>query len=521
MASTRKPSIKPQPQAGDRRQFLTQLGVAAAASAAVPVIASAPGKDIRHWDMTTDVVVAGSGSAGTAAAIEARQAGSEVLVLEKLLKPGGSSAMSGGVVYLGGGTPVQKACGFDDTPEDMFNFIVAASRKYTDQKKIQIYCEQSVEHFHWLVAMGVPYKNSYTKEKGLPGTDDSLYYSGNELAWPHRDMARPAPRGHVPSELGWTGGRRLMQALLGSAEKMGIKYLTEVSCERLIQETDGRVVGLELIIGGETKTIRARQGVVLACGGFIHNREMVKLHAPELYDCSVPWGSMADLGMGIQMGIGAGGTVARMDQGFAIMPLYLPDHILAGIVVNQSGQRFVSEDSYHAVLGNEIAFHQKGVAYLITDKHSQYGYDDYRVKVKVQADSLQELEQQLKLPPGTLQQSAAYYNEYAERGEDPLFHKDKTYLKPLQTPPFFAYDLSVDEAFFPAHTFGGLHTDSHSHVLDAWGEAIPGLYAAGRTTSGLPSSPYIASGISVGDCTFFGRRAGKAAAANRSIASVI
>ena len=69
----------------------------------------------------------------------------------------------------------------------------------------------------------------------------------------------------------------------------------------------------------------------------------------------------------------------------------------------------------------------------------------------------------------------------------------------------------------PAHTFGGLHTTVDGQVLDGFGDAIPGLYAAGRTAAGLPAAPYIASGLSVGDCTFFGRRAGLAAA-GRSVA---
>ena len=83
----------------------------------------------------------------------------------------------------------------------------------------------------------------------------------------------------------------------------------------------------------------------------------------------------------------------------------------------------------------------------------------------------------------------------------------------VDKPPYFAYDLSVETAFFPAHTFGGLHTSVNGEVMDAWGEAIPGLYAAGRTSSGLPTSPYIASGISLGDCSFFGRLAGQAVGA--------
>jgi 3-oxo-5alpha-steroid 4-dehydrogenase len=106
----------------------------------------------------------------------------------------------------------------------------------------------------------------------------------------------------------------------------------------------------------------------------------------------------------------------------------------------------------------------------------------------------------------------AYYNRHAINGDDPLFHKRPPVLRPLQGPPYRAWDLAVDKAFCPAHTFGGLQTGLDGEVYNSFGEAIPGLYAAGRTSSGLPGAPYIASGLSVGDATFFGRRAGQAAA---------
>ncbi len=495
-----------------RRQLLGALG-AGAAAATLPAQATLRSGEVKHWQQTVDVLVVGSGVAGTAAAIEARRAGAEVLVLEMLPKLGGSSAMSGGVVYLGGGTPLQKACGFDDSVEAMRDYILAASGDYAPRDKVDLYCEYSVEHYHWLVANGVHYQPSFTADKGLPGSDDSLYYSGSELNPPFNEVAAPAPRGHVPGHAGWTGGRSLMEALIASAKKQGVRYLTDVSGQRLVQESDGRVTGLAVAIDGELNHFRARGGVVLAAGGFVHNREMLALYAPELARCSVPWGNMGDLGMGIQMGIGAGGTTLQMHHGFAILPLYQPTHVLKGIVVNRQGQRFVAEDRYHAFVGHDIAYHQGGRAWLVCDADSQYGYDDYRVKEVARAETVGALEQQLGLPEATLRQTVAYYNSYAKRGRDPLFHKQAEFLAPLSKAPFIAYDLSVEGAFFPAHTFGGLRTDTDAAVLDAWGEPIAGLYAAGRTSAGLPVAPYIASGISVGDGSFFGRRAGAHAAA--------
>lgn len=494
-----------------RRQLLGGMGLGAAASL-LPAAAAGEARSVRRWDNSADVVVVGSGAAGTAAAIEARRAGAEAIVLESLPKLGGSSAMSGGGVYLGGGTSLQKACGFEDSLEAMRDYILAASGRYAQRDKVDVYCDGSLDHFQWLLDNGVVYREKFSTEKEIPGSDASLYYSGNERTWPYRDLARPAPRGHVPGVKGWTGGRSLMEALIASAKRLGARYQTEVGAERLLRESDGRIGGLQAVVDGKAVNIRARKGVVLAAGGFIHNREMLTLYAPELANCSVPWGNAGDLGIGIQMGLAVGAATLQMHHGFAVLPLYEPTHVLKGIVVNQYAQRFIPEEGYHGFLGHAIAFHQQGKAWLITDAESQYGYEDYRVREVARARSIAELERQLGFAERALVESVAYFNRHASKGRDPLFHKHPDYLQPLRKPPYIAYDLSVDKAFVAAHTFGGLRTNTHAQVMDARGETIPGLYAAGRTSAGLPVAPYIGSGISVGDASFFGRRAGTHAA---------
>src|SRR5512139_4216248 len=79
-------------------------------------------RDVKTWDLGADVIVVGFGCAGACAAISAAEAGADVLVLERASGGGGTSALSGGQIYMGGGTPVQKACGFVDTPEEMYKF---------------------------------------------------------------------------------------------------------------------------------------------------------------------------------------------------------------------------------------------------------------------------------------------------------------------------------------------------------------------------------------------------------------
>lgn len=504
---------------GETRQFGSSAGLsrrrfigAGAAALTASACAIQPERTIEQWDISADVVIMGSGAAGIAAAIDARRQGAEVLVLEKYHRLGGSSGMSGGVCYMGGGTPLQKQHGFNDSTEAMYNYIVGAGSRHPHRDKIQLYCEESLEHFDWMHSNGVRYEGGFSSAKGVPMGLESLYYSGNEQVHPYDRMSTPAPRGHIMSVRLDLGGQALMRVLTASARKLGVTILSAANCERLISTDEGAVLGMEFVHEGKRSRVRARGGVLLAAGGFIHNREMVKAHAPELYDCSVPWGNAGDMGEGIRMGIGLGGNVLRMNQGFAIMPLFQPEYPLKGIVVNRHGQRFTNEDNYHAFLGHDIAYKQDGIAYLLSDEVSSYKYDDYRLQVVAEGASVADIENKAGFNAGTLQQTVAFHNQHAKDGKDPVFGKAAKYLSPLQHAPFKLYDISCKNSFFVAHTFGGLETNLHAQVVHANGSTIPGLYAAGRTSSGLPSAPYIASGISIGDGLFFGRRAGVHAA---------
>jgi succinate dehydrogenase/fumarate reductase flavoprotein subunit len=508
--------IKDTDKAGiNRRHLLAGLGATAVLGGA-PASMAVPAASIKAWDITVDVLVAGSGAAGVCAAIEARMAGANVLLIESLPKPGGSSAMSGGVIYAGGGTALQRALGIPDSVEEMYNFLLAGSGRHSQLDKIQLYCEQSVAHIDWLLDRGVTYKPKFTEAKGIPMGDESLYFSGNEQAGSMRDRSRPVPRGHVPGVVGMNGGRTLMEALLAAAEALGVRLQGNTPGQSLVVENDGRVSGMVVAMDGVTKTIRARRGVVLACGGFIHNRDMLKRYAPELYDCSVPWGNAGDLGDGINMGIAVGAEALRMHEGFAIAPIYPPENVISGILVNASGQRFVSEDSYHGVLGHNIAYQQSGKAWLITDQRSSYQSPQDNFLQVAHGNTIGDIASQVGFPRGALQNTVAYYNRYALNGSDPLFNKSDAYLRPLQGPPYKAWDISVDKGFFPAHTLGGLHTRVGGQVVNSFNQDIPGLFAAGRNTAGLPMAPYFASGVSLGDCTFFGRLAGQSAAVVKS-----
>jgi succinate dehydrogenase/fumarate reductase flavoprotein subunit len=474
-------------------------------------------REIRQWDLDADVVVVGLGCAGAAATLEAARAGARVVVLERASGGGGTSAMSGGVIYLGGGTAVQRACGFEDSPEAMFAYLMASSGPRPDEAKIRAYSDGSVEHFDWLVAQGVPFKATfYPHYSGEPPTDDGLVYSGSENAHPYNELATPAPRGHVPQIPGRAGGL-LMQTLLAAVGRSGAEVVTDARVQTLVFAPDGasgqsparRVVGAIARIDGAERAVRARRGVILTTGGFINNDTMLRQHAPLLMRCQFRVGADGDDGSGIRMGIGAGGAAVNLGMGSVSLPLIPPKKLQKGILVDGYGQRFINEDAYYGRLGEYALFRHDGRAFLVLDNET-FERPEVPREIAAVGETVAEIERELGLPDGTLQTTVALYNRHAERGEDPVFRKAAEWVAPLVHPPYAALDCTVDSSLYAAFTLGGLHTTPEGEVLTADGDVIPGLFAAGRASAGI-AAPGYSSGISIGDGTFFGRRAGRRA----------
>jgi 3-oxo-5alpha-steroid 4-dehydrogenase len=471
-----------------------------------------PLSKIPHWDAEHDVLVVGQGVAGGAAAIEAARAGADVAVLERMTRGGGATALSTGITYFGGGTRIQRACGFQDSVEDMEAFVRLAAGEHADPERVRLYCEGSLEHFQWFCDLGVEFNETFMEEKTThPFTDDCLTYSGNEEAWPHSARARPVPRGHKPAREGEAGGF-LMEAILAGTLDAGATVINECRVERLVIDTSGRVVG----VAGQRERApffaRARRGVVLATGGFIFNREMLVKHAPQLLHCNYKVGTEGDDGSGINMGLAVGGEAINMSEGLVLNAYYPPASHLKGVLIDARGQRFVNEDSYLGRTSDAILAKADGRAWLIVDDEI-HGRTQAFHKLAAVEESFDALEQALGLPPETLVATMASYNRAARDGEDPLFHKAAKYLKPLTEPPFGALDCSTGNSIFGAFTLGGLSVRASGEVLDPDGRPIAGLYAAGRCTAGLcREGRNYASGLSIGDGSFFGRLAGRSAA---------
>lgn len=474
-----------------------------------------PLADVTAWSDEVDVLVLGAGMGGVCTALQAAQEGARVLVLDRGGPGTCTSAMAGGHFYLGGGTAVQMATGHEDSAEEMAKYLAAVSPE-ADPEKIRVYCEDSVEHFDWIEALGFQFERSYYPHKAVvqPGTE-GLMYSGSEKAWPFCDLARPAPRGHKPPFPGDTGGGGFVVDLaLKRLADLGVEVRYDTGATTLVVDGD-TVVGATWKRYSDTGAIRAR-AVVIAAGGFVMNQAMIEQYAPRLNALvarGMALGNSYDDGLGIRMGVSVGGVAEHMEGAFFTSPFYPPGDTLKGILVNAEGRRFVNEDVYHSRSAAAI-FEQPGqTAYLIMDSATMtapaYGFhplvDGW--------DTIAEMEAGLGMPEGSLQATMAAYNEAAAHGEDPEFHKRPEWVVPLDQGPWGAYDLTPGKAFYAGFTLGGLKVSVDGEVLRPEGTAIRGVYAAGACASNIClDGPGYSSGTQLGEASYFGRRAGRHAA---------
>jgi succinate dehydrogenase/fumarate reductase flavoprotein subunit len=463
-----------------------------------------------------DVLVVGFGIAGGCAAVEAAAAGARVLVLERAPVPGGTSAMAGGHFYLGGGTAVQRATGHPDSAAEMYAYLMAVT-PWPEPDKIRAYADGSAGHCDWLESLGFQFERSYYPDKAViqPGTQ-GLMYTGNEKVWPFRDLAIPAPRGHKVPVPGDTQGARLVIDLLArrAAElQVGVRFETAVT--GLVTE-GSRVCGVRWRCYGQSGELRAGT-VVLAAGGFVMNAEMVAEHVPQLAEKPFVLGTSYDDGLAIRLGVAAGAEALHMDQAFITAPCYPPAQLLTGIIVNREGQRFVAEDSYHSRTSGYVLDQPGSAAFLIVDSAHLVQPELPLIPFIDGFDTVQEMEAGLKIPAGRLAATLDAYNADAARGQDRAFHKHADFLAPQDAAPWGAFDLSLGKAMYAGFTLGGLRCTLDGQVQRADGSVIAGLYAAGACAANIAQDGKgYSSGTQLGEGSFFGRRAGRHAAAQRA-----
>ncbi len=464
-------------------------------------------------DETFDVIVVGFGIAGGCAALEAARAGARVLLLEKSAVHGGTSSMSGGHFYLGGGTAVQKATGHEDSVEAMFDYLMA-STKAPDEEKIRAYCEGSVELFDWLEALGFEFERSFFADKAViqPGTQ-GLMFTGNEKVWPYRESIKPAPRGHKVPVPGDTEGTKIVMDLLRTeVEKAGVEVRYETGVTNLVVDGDA-VVGVAWKSFGKAGVIGS-SSVVMAAGGFVMNPDMVERYTPALGEKLFTLGSTYDDGLGIRLGQSVGAALENMEEPFITAPFYPPSKLVKGLVINKLGKRFVAEDSYHARSSYHVMKQPDAAAYLIVDADHYAEQLMPLVPLKDGYETVEEMAEGLDIPVDVLRETLDRYNSHAADGEDPDFHKHPDWLAPQTAAPWAVLDLTLGVALYAGFTIGGIATTVDGQAKRADGSVIGGLYAAGACASNIAQDGNgYCSGTQLGEGSFFGRRAGRHAAA--------
>jgi flavocytochrome c len=459
-----------------------------------------------------DVIVVGSGVAGLAAALTARERGAaSVLVAESEGVLGGSSRLSGGLL-MGAGTRYQKALGIEDDAASMFHDYLQLNRWNVDVGVVRRFTDLAGPTVEWLGDLGVEYY-------------DTLVFGGEERV----------PRVHVPIGRG-QGVIDLLTRLCREAE---IDIALGQRVDRLLTDA-GAVVGVA--VGDDVITAGA---VVVATGGFGNNPDKLARYFPSAADTGSAWyiGADGSRGDALDLAEQVGAQVVGHDHGLRLLhagfdfiyEAYLPGWI---VLVNRDGHRFVEETAPYGILDSQTR-EQGDMIYAIFDraalelataagvaryKHAipgsskrqspHWNLDVVEQMVKegrmTSAPSIVELATALGVPPANLEGTVVRYNEGVARGMDTEFLKDAAFLEPVATPPFYGAELRPATV---ASTACGLRIDPSANVRGADGRGIPGLFAAGECTGGVVGEQYVGSGNNYASCAVFGRVAGASAAA--------
>jgi 3-oxosteroid 1-dehydrogenase len=538
-----------------------------------------------------DVVVLGTGAAGLTAALAAHAGGARVAVFEKADKVGGTSAWSGGHVWIPN-NPHMAAVGASDGRAQALTYIMSLSRGLIDQSLAEAYLDAGPEMVGFLDAQAgtefyaVADFPDYHPEQpgGLPGGGRTLecpLFAFTQLGpWAERVTPSPyfptlhitmseTPLGkavpEMPSEAEFERralederglGQSLVGRLLKACLDRGIEPRTCARARRLVVE-EGRVTGVLLDTPEGPLEVRARQGVVLATGGFEWNDEYKRafLRGPLTHPVSVP----TNTGDGLTMAMRAGAMLGNMREAWWLPAGELPPGIndmntfmLAGdrsrprtIMVNASGRRFSNEAANYNAFGG--AFHAEDVArfeyanlpcWMVFDHgyFSSYGTpgvpwatgeDGGAPAWVTSAPTLRELALALGIPAEALEATVERWNKNVAEGHDPDFHRGESAhdiwwgdhawrgtaqatLGPLDEGPFYAVPVKSGAL----GTKGGPRVDGNGQVQDLDGLPIPGLYAAGNVMASPFGMTYGGAGGTLGPAMVFGYLAGRLAAAS-------
>lgn len=527
------------------------------------------------WDRIVDVVVVGSGGAALVAATLAADQGAETLVVEKDELLGGTTAVSGGGIWLPN-NHVMADAGVEDSRDAVLAYLErVVDGRAPDPELIEVFVDTAPEmlryltdhtpcsfHIQPLPDYYWPWKfpgtlmqpgrtveaNPYPVGEKLPEWRDRIVKRGTLMSLgaattlsedlmprtPEMDaeIARREAQDIRPK------GAALIAALLEGLLDRKVDIWLSSPAKDLVVDDDGAVIGLVVDHAGAIERVGARKGVVLACGGFEWNRDMVMSHIG--YDVK-PLSPGGNTGDGLQMSMRAGARLANTTSYWGTPVMFDPDITRDGemvpqfewgrgepssFIVNRDARRFANEalpyNDFPKAFGrfdqDEQRFPNAGPCFQIFDMKVRRrtrvlsmfpGEPDPDWAIK--ADTIEELAELIGLEPAALRATFDEFNANAAEGIDPLFDRHRKGLmspgavRPLDEGPFYAVEI------WPGMlgTNGGPAITADAEVKRAGGGVIDGLYAAGNTAANVFGWAYPSGGGTIGNGTVFGYRAGR------------
>ncbi|MCA6105996.1 FAD-dependent oxidoreductase [Bradyrhizobium cenepequi] len=550
-----------------------------------------------------DVLVAGSGAAGMSAAITARSRGLDVLIVEKESRFGGTTARSGGWLWIPG-TSLARAYGIEETPDQARTYLRHEAGNNYDAARVDAFLSagpEAVDFFTTRTAvrfdMPLVFPDYHAEAPGGAQGGRSMVtrpFDGRELGEHIKTLGMPLPEltvfgmmlgsgkeiihfmratksltsavyvakrlsRHLMDVLRYgrgmtlTNGNALAGRLRKSALDLNIPMWLSSPVSELTVE-NGAVTGALVTRDGRDVRVRARRGVVLACGGFPHDvarRKKMFPHAPTGAEHYSP-GPTGNTGDGLRLAETAGGRIERLPNAAAWVPVSLTkrkdgssgvmphfiDRAKPGVIaVMRDGKRFANEgNSYHdfvQAMMKAAKPNEEIAAFLICDHKTlrKYGLGcvpplpmpighHLRTGYLMRGDTLEALAAQAGIDASGLVATVAQFNASAALGHDAAFGKgSKAYnryqgdalhgpnpcVAPVARGPFYAVKMVIGDL----GTYAGIVTDANARALDAEGRVIPGLYAAGNDMASIMGGNYPGAGITLGPALTFGYVAGR------------
>ena len=449
-----------------------------------------------------DVVVIGAGGAGFSAAITARNAGANVVLLEKMPAVGGNSLISGAEMNVAKNWVQPKLGINDDSPELHAQDTFKGGDGKGDMKVINVMTHEALDAAKWC--------RDYL---GVRFEDDNLFFFGG-----HSRKRALIPVGHT--------GTEFIAKFQAKADELGIPVITNMKAEELIKDKDGRVVGVKATMDGSEYTFNAKGGVVLATGGFGANPEMVKKYNPKIDERFKTTDAPGSTGEALYMAERAGAELVNMGyiQTYPICdPLSGAIELIAdarfdgAIMLNQEGKRFVEELQRRDVLSEAILNQTGRYCWVLwndkigsisnTVKAHANEYEAFTKQgIMTTCDDLKCIADFTKIPFDQLRKTLKRVSDMAGKGNDKDFNH-RAGLMDMQQGKYYV----IKAVPSTHHTMGGVRINEKAEALTAEGKVIPGLWAAGEVT-GVTHGTNRLGGNAYTDIIVFGRIAGEAAA---------